>query len=682
TTFHGSFYPYKVRFLFWTTKRSRVRFYVVQFEFIDKMPEIGYFCFLHAGIRSCVAFVPQISLEGPIMIRSLVLCVLVMLAACRGTDDIRVPQPAPAPPAEPEVDLTFMDAQAVKAWRAQIATQIELDAAVPHPREIWRYVADFKVDRSRPDPILGDPSVWDAAKVADPVADPVTSDAPTSSPDEALMLETGDRELDAAQIWIALNRFDDAKRCSVELEKEGEWMAVALIAVHTGDLTTLDRATKRMVGADQISRTKTVASYAVGHGKVDIAKHIATMHGWRISEILNSYQVRELAIKGDTSLLIEMLSRELTVWEKNEFVDSGDPQVVADIVILARTDKVKAREYASRYLRLSHANVLIWTRCFEGCYSEPVRGALELYQLIRADQSLRELYFARLRAAIDEMFPVKSGDETQTVATSTIWGINSGSYSGWGTDMWGNGPGGALLSSYLLHVRAIGDHELTIFWVDMLDTFPNRSGMDRTLVFELELGRCALGLPFYQVVGNITPTEKFILEELKGGANNQMEDTWAAWDKELQPPVYREEVEYLFKVLTRGEVSPSREATIRTELNQQTPGRSLADELQARFYRSLEAHYGYNWPLEDFAQRANYAMRINAIAKQLRVQRGLPELDLYPDTKEELVELMAPSMEPLCQKLPVQCLRLTRRITPAVASAPPPTEGMVWALTP
>lgn len=625
------------------------------------------------------------------MMRALILLILVFLVACRQDDNNRVtPPPANPPPTEPQVDTTFVDQQAIETWRAGIAAQIQTDAAVPHPREIWRYAADFRVNRSRPDPLLGDPAIWDAITVASEPVDYNLSPTPLPTADQALALEAKGDHWDAAEIWIVLARLDDARRCGKELERKGEWKVVAMTAVHTGDLDALDRATKHMVDADQITKTRDVVTYAFSHGKVDIARRIATNHGWKLSDILSPFQARELALKGHGSILLELLDREISAWEKGklwELPEYPGPQIiVADIALLAKVDPTEAKAYARRYLDLPSANVLIWTECGEGCYSNPVAGVLELYQLVRADQSLRELYLARLRTAIDEMFPVTAGTE-QTDPKATVAGIQPGNYSGWSVDMWGNGTDGILLTSYLQRVRAMNDSELTRFWVAMLDTFPSRSGMHGPLNFERELGLCALGLPFYQSVGNITPVQKFLLEELKGGANTQMEDTWAAWEKELPSDDRRQEIEHLFHVLTRGEISPSREAQVRAELKiQQTPGEetSLRGELRERFRLSLSAHYGNDWGLRREFEKVQKAYKTNAAAKAERVRLGLPMMDLYPDTPEELAELMEPSMEGLCLSLPAQCTHW-REIYPwpeSTAASAEPSSGALSVADP
>ncbi|KKW33044.1 MAG: hypothetical protein UY76_C0010G0001, partial [Candidatus Uhrbacteria bacterium GW2011_GWA2_52_8d] len=137
-------------------------------------------------------------------LRHLLLAIIVALVGCSQPKSESEPPPQGADeykphPAEPEVDMTFVSPEAVEAWRAGIAAQIAEDAAIPHPREIWRYAADFKVDRSRPDPFLGDPAIWDAAGVAQAPGDyGLGSDMPTPTPDQALALEAQDREWDAA----------------------------------------------------------------------------------------------------------------------------------------------------------------------------------------------------------------------------------------------------------------------------------------------------------------------------------------------------------------------------------------------------------------------------------------------------------------------------------------------------
>lgn len=596
--------------------------------------------------------------------RTLFLLFLTFLAACQEAPKPPTPEIPPAvapPPADPQVDMTFMDPHAVETWRADIATIVDGDAAIPHPREIWRYVADFRVDPNKRDPYLGDPNIWDATTVAAEPVDYNLSPTPLPTPDQALALEAKGQHWDAAEIWIVLGRLDDARRCGKELERKGEWKVVAMTAVHTGDLQALDRATKRMVDADQVTKTRDVVTYAFSWSKIDVAKRIATNHGWKLSEILNPFQVRQLALKGDTSLLLEVLDREIVAWEKDDFSYlpeyPGPDIIVADIALLAKVDLTEAKAYARRYLALPRANVLIWTRCGEGCYSTPVVGALDLYQLVRDDQSMRELYLARLRTAIDEMFPLSQAESDQD-RESFISGIHPGNYSGWSLEMWGNATDGIILTSYLQGVRAMNDTELTRFWVTMLDTFPNRSGMDGPLDFERELGRCALGLPFYQSEAFITYRQKFILKELQGGANTQMEDTWAAWEKDTPSDEYQDDVDYFFYILTRGEVSLAREAQIRSELGiQQTPGEetSLRGELRERFRLSLNAHYDEGWELPREFEKANKAYKINSYSRLERSRLGLPSIDLYPDTPEEFVQLMEPSLAHLCEKLPAKC---------------------------
>ncbi|TAL50768.1 hypothetical protein EPN81_01900, partial [Patescibacteria group bacterium] len=224
------------------------------------------------------------------MFRSvIVMCLLVLFAACRGSDDnatSATSPSAPPPRALPEVDRNFATAQDIDTWRAELAADLATDAAALHPQEIWKYLADFHIDRSRPDPMIGDPAIWDALSATRNPNIYIPSPPVDPTPDQALALEAKSEEWSAAQMWIALGRMEDAKRCSVALEKEGEWKAVATIAVHTGDLNSLDRATKKMVDANQVSNTREVIDYAFKKGKIEVVRHIADHHKWKITDVL------------------------------------------------------------------------------------------------------------------------------------------------------------------------------------------------------------------------------------------------------------------------------------------------------------------------------------------------------------------------------------------------------------
>ena len=54
-------------------------------------------------------------------------------------------------------------------------------------------------------------------------------------------------------------------------------------------------------------------------------------------------------------------------------------------------------------------------------------------------------------------------------------------------------------------------------------------------------------------------------------------------------------------------------------------------------------------------EKAQEALRINRVAQELRHERGLPVIELYPDTREEYEEIVDPSITLLCKNFPVKC---------------------------
>jgi hypothetical protein len=573
--------------------------------------------------------------------------IFLFFAGCAGEPADQLSSP------DPKVDMTFMSQQAIEDWRAGLVSIIQDDAAALHPRDIWRYVADFHVDVNRPDPFLGDATQWDASQATTlGVNVDLNQDVAVPSTDEAMALESRDEEWAASEIWMALGRLDDARRCARKLETEGEWKAVAMIAVRTGDLASLDRATKMMIDDGQVNRTQQVAQYAFEWAKIDVVKYIANAHGLKLSTILSPYQIRQLALAGDVSALIELLDEELSAWERGDHyflsVHFTPSIVVADIVLLSKVDRAKALEYARSYLALPYANVFQWSECGEACEPRPVAGSVELYRLVRHNPILRALYFTRMRQAIDDIYPLslEGSNRPPTIIAGT------------GSRKHGIPP--SHLCSHLLHVRQLDDSDLTRFWVDILETFPNRIVLDRNLYFEREVGRYALGLPMSQDARNVSPNEKLILEAMQGRADIRMDETWASWNEHPPSAKDMDEIEMIFHVLTRGEVTGSRQMAIRAELGmEEVPGEPslLRDDLRENLRRSLTAHYAAlsNWPIQQRLAIADEAYQTNLAATKKRARLDLPTIELYPDTREELLGLEAPIRELMCQKLPARC---------------------------
>jgi hypothetical protein len=474
--------------------------------------------------------------------------------------------------------------------------------------------------------------------------------------EEAKALEAASRHWDAAQIWIELGKMEDAKRCSQMLAKKGEWKTVAMIAVLTGDLKSLTSATTKMVKADQVSRTKGVVGFAFEKDKMNAAKHICVTHGWQIEEVLSPEDIRALARRGDASLMPALIERGLKEWETQQY-DRDSDGLVADIMTFAKSNPKEAKVYAVRYLKLSQANVLIRVSCGEGCYNTPIRGSIELYQLVKEDSTVKELYFERARQFVNEAFPLNQGD-TPIEVIRTIAGDHAGNMSGWSTDMWGSSSNesGNLLFTYLWHVRRSNDQSLKSFWAQMLDTFGNRHGIDGAMIFEREFGRFLLGLPVNAKAQGLTPDQKVVLDVFEGRPAPDPVSLWKSLltlskeESEKAP-----DVQWLFSFLTRGDVSPAREVQIRTELGIE---RTIPENAHLRFVlrRKLEELMPTRlderiWMQSAFS-KAKEALWTNMRAQQERAHRNLPAIQLYPDTVEEIDELIAPSLTLLGEKFP------------------------------
>jgi len=253
------------------------------------------------------------------------------------------------------------------------------------------------------------------------------------------------------------------------------------------------------------------------------------------------------------------------------------------------------------------------------------------------------MYFERARQFVNEAFPFNHID----VPRITV-GEHAGNMSGWSTGMWGSSSNesGNLLFTYLWHVRRSNDQNLKSFWAQMLDTFGNRQGMNEPLIFEREFGRFLLGLPVDAKAEGLTPEQKIVLDVFQGRAAPDPVSVWNSL-----PTL----VPWLFNFLTRGDVSPARQSQIRTELGleQATPESvHLRFVLRSKLDELIRTDgEGLRW-LGEVLEKPQSALWTNVRAQQERSDRGLPAIDLYPDTEQEFQELIAPSLVILGEKLP------------------------------
>ncbi len=347
-----------------------------------------------------------------------------------------------------------------------------------------------------------------------------------------------------------------------------------------------------------------------------------------------------------------LIQRGFKNWEAKQY-DQDSDGLVADIVTFAKSNQKEAKAYVTRYLKLPQANVLIWVSCGEGCYNTPIRGSLELYQLIKDDTSLREMYFERTRQFINEAFPFTQGDRSIEVL-KRIAGEHTGNMFELKSGLWG-AEDANLLFTYLLGVQRLNDFELKNFWVQMLDTFPRRRLGDRTLLFEREVGRFIFGYVIAQHVQDLTPEQEIILDVLSGRSPPDLVSLYKTQKTMFgsgQVPV--PDIKYLFSFLTRGNVlSATREDEIREILGiSKISGQPLRQQIRNCLNEAMRTVINDQELLDSLFWEPKRALDINRRARRFRANHHMSVMDLYPDTDQEYQEIVLPVLNLLGEKFP------------------------------
>jgi len=604
-----------------------------------------------------------------------------MLVGCSGPTEIETPDsngtevvtqaPTPREVRAPRTNTDFQSAEYVESWNSGINEEISLLVSAPDPVELFGVVtSNYRVSVQDSEVLFGRKDVWDPAWVAYGPTDHLIDEVP--SPMEAERLEAADQKWPAAQIYAAHGDYVSANRCAQKLFDEGSYKVAAMTAVLTGDTEMMTKATTVMVEARYITKTFDVIRYAIEQGRPQAARHIADTHGFDLLEVTDEYAVRQLAIAGDGSLLPPFIEANLRNWEAGGDLSHphGAETIVADIAMLGRTDKEAARGYAARYLRLEHANVLIWVHCGEGCYASPMQGTLELYELIKHDSELKQLYLDRTRRFVDEAWPVPTLDEygeVDDLPAQVIAGEHVGNmYGGWSTGMWGGDdiyPETSLLYTLLMNVRQSGDADLIRLWTELLDSFGQRSVEHfegSTLAFEREMGRGILGQPVNTDAPDLTLIERYLLSNMLGRPAPDLSGLW----QELEDPTSRthsdtmHSLQWMVRMLLKGRVNDSARTQIvdRYSLNLAEDD-SGEGRISSLFQVALKSKYGKSYSLEADLDRPWRAARTNQSALDQRAAMDLPQIDLYPASAEQAQELLAPHLQRLQTELPVHYAR-------------------------
>lgn len=391
-------------------------------------------------------------------------------------------------PVNPTYDTTFATAEGVATWQAGVNAALDAYAARPPITDATKWLGIY---RPEPRPVLaenyGRPT-WDAptAYPADHAPPPV----PNASAADAKALEDTNQKWPAARMYLQLGDTASAKRCAQKLLDEGSNVAAAQISVRTGDTAVLDAAVDKLLAADYLTRLREdVVNVAVWYGEIDMAMRVVERAGWTVSEEIDADDIRAAALRGDTAPLARLIESELAAWEEKRFWNDGlwPPNLIADIVTLARKDRAKALAFAKRFLGMPSANVVAYVSCGEGCGQTPMTGTFELYALVKSDPQLRAQYLERTRQWLRE-----NGASKEAPAERYIAGQDPG-YATWNE----------IEYAYLEGVRKTGDAEFIRIWEEALALCEDP--------FNAQMMRRELGLATNPKAVGLTPADQYVL---------------------------------------------------------------------------------------------------------------------------------------------------------------------------
>jgi len=459
--------------------------------------------------------------------------IVLLIAGCSGEPAVTqnasatsadvAPKPAPAPPDEP-----FDSPEEIAAWQSRVQTLADTYAAAPDPELEIAKLDAFPVDTTVVGKLASPPETWKAGYRIHTDVDLDHDDGLKPSKEEAARLEAADQEFVAGQMYVDLGLKADAARCADTLEAEGEWNAVAVLAIHLDDLARLEKAVVVMEGGGQLSRLESLVSRALEAKKPAAAEWLAKRFKHPVVTEITADTVRMMTHHGDASLLPALIEYEL----KSEYPEAARvrieafdwrehgarERIVEDIVVLSRTDRAKAKEYAKAYLAMRSANTVGIGECGEGCYFTAARGTLELYQLMRDDAEAKALYLERTRQWFTDT--AQTGGSFVYSGQEELWGsngLNAGFTASQGNDLY------ALLAE----IRTLKDPALVEVWEQNLATIGKEAPIAR------ELGRLALGLSWNPDAEDLEPSDRRILRRIAGkdaSAPAHMPSEWSRYN--------------------------------------------------------------------------------------------------------------------------------------------------------
>lgn len=483
---------------------------------------------------------------------------------------------APEPEPTPVTDDRFDTEEEIEAWRAEFRTALESYRTAPDPMAVIRLADAFKL---KPEHLIvyADPMEWQEPAPSAVATEPVPT--PAELRVEAERLEGEDSELNAGEIYAELGDTAAVKRCAKALVEEGEWKAVAMLSVLSGDVESLDRATDQLMGAFQVSRTKDVVRYAFLHGHNIEGERIMQRHGFEMGEhdFNFTFMARQRLEDANDARLMLKVFPEAIAWSY-ECGEWSKP-AAADILLVAKTDKAGALGLAKLYIARPETNLFIEAYEGEGTHVSPFLSNIELFQLVRGDAALREAYFVKAEASF-RFYAGLVPDRQESV-------ICGGSYSG------ALAYEEAYVYSYLREVAKTRDQGLIDFWARMLSELETCStGLDtehdaamacQQRAYVAAVGRSVLGKPMAPKAELLDWQSRYLLARAQGQAEPELDDDTAE-DVDFQE---------FFETLSRGDLA-------RTDL----------DRLWGEFELPWAEDDGVRYAPAEFSERAADAARL------------------------------------------------------------------------
>lgn len=559
------------------------------------------------------------------------------------------PEQAPEPPASTPIHLSIK-------YSSKLQTQVELDAWAEEvkaaaaavvetepPDEYWEVLPLFKPDL---EVWIGDAAVWNVdwepqhySDISD--AELLSAPRPDQTIGAAKLLEDEGEEFRAAEIYVALDEFDEARRLAELNFNEGEFGASAQVARWINNPELHLRSLEALYERDQITRAKSHIIRAFQDGHNDMAWAALDAFEWNPYEKLDAdYTLERSALEtGDPRLLIPVIESDLALWtaytaENPWQLPDAEGRTVRYIVRLSKEDPEQALAYARTYLNSTAPLIFWYVGGYEQSMTLPTQGTFDLYELVREDEVLRARYIQLLRDGFNESFAFhKPSDEEGSCRDETA----SDFAQEWRSSLHDTGAQPInLLYTYIYRSRDYPQLRQT--WVELLDglelmchgeVYKAPDQPHPRPVFVREFGRAVLGVPYDATREGLSIEERILLRRLAGempigDIQTYWMDRYNAAGHHSAYSSYNDSATLLYSLATGGSISASDEAQIWTRLaSDDLDRRPVRDELISRHDTALREWFGTRKTLMDALRLPFQVAFTNRRAHDERDQKGV-----------------------------------------------------------